>query len=55
MKNKRMGLWLAIGVSIGAAVGVVTDELAVWISIGVALGLIMGMQKKSPNNDSTRS
>ena len=39
--NKTRGYWIAIGVGVGTAIGVATDDLAVWIAIGVAFGAMM--------------
>ena len=39
--NKNRGYWIAIGVGVGTAIGVATDDLAVWIAIGVAFGAMM--------------
>jgi hypothetical protein len=34
------GNWLAIGISIGTALGVALDDLGLWLSVGVAIGLL---------------
>ena len=43
---------MAMGVSIGTASGVGTDNLALWLSLGVAIGAALGfaMQKKGGND-----
>ena len=37
-----MGTWVAVGIGIGVAMGVATDNLALWIVIGAA-GLVIGL------------
>jgi hypothetical protein len=36
------GIWLAVGIGIGAAIGVATHQLAIGVGLGVAFGLIVG-------------
>jgi hypothetical protein len=48
--NKSMGMWVAIGVAIGAGVGVALDNIALVMGIGIALGVAIGaaqMKKKA--------
>lgn len=35
------GYWIAVGVGIGTAIGVATDNPAVWITVGITLGAII--------------
>ena len=35
------GAWMAIGIGIGTAVGVATDNLAIGVGLGAALGALM--------------
>jgi hypothetical protein len=37
-----LGAWTAIGIGVGAALGVATDSFALWIAIGVVVGLTIG-------------
>jgi hypothetical protein len=41
--RRLMGMWLAIGVAVGAGVGVATHNLAVWIGAGIAVGAAIGI------------
>ena len=41
-KKSIIGIGLTLGISIGAVVGAVTDNMGLWISMGVAFGLIIG-------------
>lgn len=40
-RDNKNALWIGMGVAIGAAIGVITDNLAVWIAIGAAVGLAL--------------
>lgn len=33
-----MGLGIAIGIVLGTAIGIYTDDLSLWLPVGVALG-----------------
>lgn len=33
-----MGLWIAMGVGVGAAIGSATHSIAIWIAIGAGVG-----------------
>ena len=37
------GAALAIGVGVGTAVGVATDNLGLWLALGVAIGAALGV------------
>jgi hypothetical protein len=37
------GAWLAIGLAVGAALWVATDQV-VWLAVGVAIGAALGFQ-----------
>ena len=39
--DKNTAFWIPIGISIGTAVGVATDNLVLWLPIGVSLGAVM--------------
>ena len=45
MTQKRMtpGVWAALGIGIGAALGVALHNIAVWVGVGAALGVIIGI------------
>jgi hypothetical protein len=34
--------WLAIGISLGTALGVILNNIGVWLSVGVVLGVLGG-------------
>ncbi len=36
--RRRAGAGLALGISIGVAIGAATDNLGLWLAVGVALG-----------------
>jgi len=38
----KMGIWLAVGIRVGAAIRAGTHQLAVGIGMGVAIGLLVG-------------
>ena len=43
-KSRRLApQWIAIGIAIGAGIGVATNNIAIWVGIGVALGVAMGL------------
>ena len=37
-----IGGWVAIGIGVGAALGVAMDNLPVWLAVGAAIGLAIG-------------
>ena len=37
-----LGVWTAIGIGVGAALGVATDNLGVGVAIGLVLGIAIG-------------
>jgi hypothetical protein len=41
--NSGLPVSIAMGVAIGAALGVATDNLALWLSLGVAIGCGIGV------------
>jgi hypothetical protein len=45
------GNWLAIGISIGTALGVALDDLGLWLSLCVGIGLLGGFFR--PNGKKT--
>ena len=42
-KNTMLGVWTAIGIGIGAALGVAMDNLGVGVVLGLAIGLAIGI------------
>lgn len=40
------GATLAIGVGVGTAIGVATDNLGLWLALGVAIGAAIGVAQK---------
>lgn len=56
-KEKKLGAAIAIGIGVGTAIGVATDNLGLWISIGVAIGAAVGTTFTKGNNkdDTDRS
>lgn len=45
-----LGLWIAIGVAVGASFMAATGE-AYWIGVGVAIGVAMGMAFQSKEGE----
>lgn len=41
-RNMNMGVWTAIGIGIGGAIGVATGDIAVWTALGGAGGVAVG-------------
>ena len=35
--------WIAIGIAIGAGLGVVFDSIPIWTGLGVALGVVLAV------------
>lgn len=42
MHGRYMGVWTAIGVGAGAAIGSATGKMAVWVALGAAIGIVIG-------------
>jgi len=38
-----IGVWLAIGAGIGAALGVAAKDIGLWLPVGVGVGLALGV------------
>lgn len=38
----NLGLWIAMGVGVGAVFGVAMDNLGIGVAIGIAVGAAMG-------------
>jgi uncharacterized membrane protein YoaK (UPF0700 family) len=38
-----IGMWLAIGAGMGAAMGVAGGDIAMWLPVGIAVGLALGV------------
>ena len=50
-KNKDTeGNYLAIGMGLGVAFGIIFDNLALWISLGVLFGLVLNSMQKKKND-----
>jgi hypothetical protein len=41
----KTGVWIALGVGIGTAIGVAQHNLPVWLFVGVAAGVIIAVFK----------
>ena len=52
MNNNKIGVWIAIGIGLGSAIGVATNNIGLWIGVGVALGAGIGttLNEKSKKN-----
>jgi xanthine/uracil permease len=42
-RGTGMGLWLVIGLGVGAVVGIVTRNPVRWMIVGVLLGTVLGI------------
>ncbi len=52
-KNNNLAKGMALGIGIGTAVGVATNNLGLWLAVGVAIGAGVGnsLSKKDTNNN----
>ena len=52
-KESKLGIGIALGCGIGAAIGVATDNLALWTGVGIAIGAGVGssLMKKESKKD----
>ena len=41
-ERTMLGVWTAIGIGLGAAIGVALDSLGIGVAIGLVLGLAIG-------------
>ena len=41
--KNRFGLWVAVGIAIGAGLGVALHNIPVWVGVGAALGIVIGI------------
>lgn len=41
--SQQNWFWFPIGIAIGTAMGIATDDLGFWLSMGVALGLLLSV------------
>lgn len=39
---RSVGAWVAIGIGVGAALGVAMDNIGLWLVVGLVLGLVIG-------------
>lgn len=47
--NKRLGQWIAIGVAIGAGLGVAFDSIPIGVAIGLCFGVAIGALQSRRN------
>jgi len=40
--NDLLGRWIAIGLGVGAALGIAFDNLGIGVGVGLALGIVIG-------------
>ena len=52
-KGNIDGSSLAIGLSLGTALGLIFDNLALWLPMGVAMAFSLSVMKKRKNKDNT--
>lgn len=41
------GMWIAIGIGLGVALGVATDQLAMFLAVGVVLGIALERRRRA--------
>ena len=39
--NKKKGLYIGTGLSVGLLVGIYTDNIGLWISLGLVFGVVL--------------
>jgi hypothetical protein len=46
-KDSKKGFWIpigiAVGTSVGVAIGLTTDNLGLWLSVGISIGSTFGI------------
>jgi F0F1-type ATP synthase membrane subunit c/vacuolar-type H+-ATPase subunit K len=50
-KTQSYGYWIAIGLAIGAGIGVALDNLAIGVSIGLAIGVALSAVQSQRNKN----
>ena len=50
-KTLSMGTWMAIGVAVGAGLGVAMDNLPIGVAIGIAIGAGIGAAQDQRNKN----
>ncbi len=48
--RQQLGIWIATGAGVGAAMGAATHQMGTWLGIGVALGAAIGMLQAQRQN-----
>jgi hypothetical protein len=50
MNGQKIGVWTAVGIGVGVALGAANHSMAIWICIGaiggVALGAVLGRRRR---------
>ena len=49
LQRKNPGLWLAVGITIGAGVGVALKNIALGVGLGVAFGCVLNALRRPKN------
>ena len=52
MNAGRIGLWTAIGIAIGAAMGAASGNMGMWVAVGLAIGLDLASRWTRENQSS---
>ena len=50
-KSDIAGEWLAIGIGLGVAFGIIFENIGLWLPIGVCIGLVGPAMKKIKKNN----
>ncbi len=46
-KYNSIGIWIALGAGMGAALGAAMNNMGVWVAIGTGIGLALGLALSS--------
>ena len=50
-KSASAGEWLAIGIGLGVAFGIIFENIGLWLPIGVCIGLVGPAMKRIKKNN----
>ena len=50
--SQDIALWICIGLAIGTAVGLITNNLSLWMPVGISLGVCYGVSLNKGGEDS---
>lgn len=50
-KNNKLSRGIALSMSLGTVVGIITDNLGLWLGVGIAMGAGIGSSLSKKKND----